>query len=196
MPVILDNGSEALRTWLDPGRHEWTRQLQALLKPFEGELDVYPVHQDVGKVGNNSPTFIVPLDSKENKSNIANFFSKAAAKGTQPQVKTEPRRGFVEDDDSSARGPEDAVPATATGDKPDGRKRAVVEEEEEAGKEDKAPGGAPSLKKPKRAEEPPPTPLKGARPKISATSNRTKSPEKPRQPPGTRKITQFFGNSS
>ena len=25
MPVILENGSEALRTWLDPGRYEWSK---------------------------------------------------------------------------------------------------------------------------------------------------------------------------
>ena len=30
----------------------------------------------VGKVGNNSPSFVVPVDSKENKKNIANFFGK------------------------------------------------------------------------------------------------------------------------
>lgn len=24
MPVILENGSDALRTWLDPKRHEWS----------------------------------------------------------------------------------------------------------------------------------------------------------------------------
>jgi hypothetical protein len=78
MPVILDPGSDALRTWLDPKRHEWSRDLQSLLKPFGGELDIYPVSKDVGKVGNNSPSFIIPLDSKENKSNIANFFANAS----------------------------------------------------------------------------------------------------------------------
>ncbi|KAI0393310.1 hypothetical protein F5Y17DRAFT_432740 [Xylariaceae sp. FL0594] len=74
MPVILENGSEELRKWLDPKRYEWSEELQAFLKPYDGELDVYPVSKDVGKVGNNSSTFIVPVDSKENKSNIANFF--------------------------------------------------------------------------------------------------------------------------
>jgi hypothetical protein len=38
--------------------------------------DSYPVKKEVGKVGEDSPLFIVPLDSAENKSNIANFFSK------------------------------------------------------------------------------------------------------------------------
>ena len=77
MPVILENGSDQIRTWLDPGRSEWSKDLQSLLKPFEGELDCYPVSKDVGKVGNNSPMFIVPVASTENKNNIANFFSNA-----------------------------------------------------------------------------------------------------------------------
>jgi hypothetical protein len=89
MPVILDNGSEAIRTWLDPARTEWSRDLQALLKPYDGALECYPVTQDVGKVGNNSPSFLVPIDSAENKNNIANFFGnqrKAAKSKTEEQV--------------------------------------------------------------------------------------------------------------
>jgi len=81
MPVILDNGSEELKTWLDPGQSTWSKELQSLLKPFKGELEVYPVSQEVGKVGNNSSSFIIPVASSENKSNIANFFAKGAAKG-------------------------------------------------------------------------------------------------------------------
>lgn len=83
MPVILDNGSDAIRTWLDPKRSEWSKELQSLLRPYEGELECYPVSKDVGKVGNNSPDFIVPVASTENKNNIANFFSNAqgSAKG-------------------------------------------------------------------------------------------------------------------
>lgn len=77
MPVILENGSDQIRTWLDPSRSEWSKDLQSLLKPFEGELDCYPVSKDVGKVGNNSPTFIVPVASTQNKNNIANFFGNA-----------------------------------------------------------------------------------------------------------------------
>lgn len=83
MPVVLDNGSEELRTWLDPNRYQWSKELQSLLKPYQGELECYPVSKEVGKVGNNSPSFIVPIDSTENKSNIANFFGvqkKAATK--------------------------------------------------------------------------------------------------------------------
>jgi len=81
MPVILDNGSKELETWLDPGQSTWSKELQCLLKPFEGDLDIYAVSQEVGKVGNNSPSFIIPVASSENKSNIANFFAKGAGKG-------------------------------------------------------------------------------------------------------------------
>ncbi|KAA6414627.1 MAG: hypothetical protein FRX48_01377 [Lasallia pustulata] len=77
MPVILENGSDAIRTWLDPKRCEWSKELQTLLRPYEGELECYPVSKDVGKVGNNSPDFIIPVASTENKNNIANFFSNA-----------------------------------------------------------------------------------------------------------------------
>ena len=85
MPVILENGSHEIRTWLDPARSEWTKELQSLLKPYKGELECYPVNKDVGKVGNNSPSFIVPITSSENKNNIANFFgnAKKQAKGFQ-----------------------------------------------------------------------------------------------------------------
>jgi putative SOS response-associated peptidase YedK len=80
MPVILDPGTDAVKMWLDPTRVKWSKELQSLLKPFEGELECYPVNKDVGKVGNNSPDFIVPVDSKENKKNIANFFGNAQKK--------------------------------------------------------------------------------------------------------------------
>lgn len=92
MPVILENGSGELRTWLDPGRSEWSKELQDLLKPFKGELECYPVSKEVGKVGNNSPNFVVPVASSENKHNIANFFGnakRAAKSGEQPKPKPE-----------------------------------------------------------------------------------------------------------
>lgn len=83
MPVILKAGSDAMRAWLDPDNAGWSKELQSLLKPYDGELECYPVDKAVGKVGNSSPQFTVPLDSKENKNNIANFF------GSQPKPKAE-----------------------------------------------------------------------------------------------------------
>ena len=99
MPVILENGSDQIRTWLDPNRSAWSKELQALLKPFQGELDCYPVCQDVGKVGNNSPSFIVPVASTENKSNIANFFAntKMSAKVAADKKAIEEQQGDFEE---------------------------------------------------------------------------------------------------
>lgn len=113
MPVILENGSDQIRDWLDPNRSEWSKELQSLLKPYDGELDSYPVSKEVGKVGNNSPSFIVPVASTENKNNIANFFSNAKkttkggeAKGINVADQVEVnRRGFgVERTDEEKRG--------------------------------------------------------------------------------------------
>ncbi|OJD19664.1 hypothetical protein AJ78_00396 [Emergomyces pasteurianus Ep9510] len=84
MPVILEPGSPEMATWLDPHRVTWSKELQSILKPYTGELECYPVSKEVGKVGNNSPDFIIPINSKENKSNIANFFS-SSSKGKPGQ---------------------------------------------------------------------------------------------------------------
>ena len=78
MPVILEPGSWGMKTWLDPERRVWSIELQNLLKPYKGELECYPVSKEVGKVGNNSPDFIIPIDSKHNKKNIANFFANSS----------------------------------------------------------------------------------------------------------------------
>jgi hypothetical protein len=100
MPVILENGSEAIRTWLDPERTEWSKELQGLLKPFDGELECYPVSKEVGKVGNNSPSFVIPINSAENKNNIANFFGaqRKAAKAKAEEEAVEKTEGDVEEE--------------------------------------------------------------------------------------------------
>ena len=102
MPVILENGSEQIRTWLDPNRSKWSKELQSLLKPFDGELECYPVSQGVGKVGNNSPMFIVPVASAENKHNIANFFSNAQKSADGDEEKKEIHETKVEVKDEGA----------------------------------------------------------------------------------------------
>jgi hypothetical protein len=72
MPVILE--PEGIRMWLDPAVSQWNDRLQRLLKSFEGELTVYPVTQEVGKVGNNSPSFVIPVN--ERKDGIRNAFGR------------------------------------------------------------------------------------------------------------------------
>ncbi|KAG9293209.1 hypothetical protein G9A89_010546 [Geosiphon pyriformis] len=87
MPVIFDNGSEEMAKWLDPNT-AWTPEFASLLKPYEGELECYPVSKAVGKVGNDSPEFIVPIMSKEPNTNIADFFNQLnAAKNKVPTSK-------------------------------------------------------------------------------------------------------------
>lgn len=77
MPVILDPNTAEMKTWLDPTRTTWSKELQSILKPYQGELECYPVAKEVGKVGNNSPDFLIPINSKDNKKHIASFFSNA-----------------------------------------------------------------------------------------------------------------------
>ena len=105
MPVVLENGSDELRTWLDPGRAEWSKELQSLLKPYQGGLECYPVSKDVGKVGNNSASFVVPLDSSENKSNIANFFGnqKKAAQSGEGKKEAAQRADAVKSDGAEVK---------------------------------------------------------------------------------------------
>lgn len=93
MPVILEAGSKEMKAWLDPCHIGWSKELQSLLKPYQGELECYQVDKAVGKVGNNSPSFIVPIDSKENKKNIANFFGTQRATANEVAAKNEAARG-------------------------------------------------------------------------------------------------------
>ncbi|KAI0440684.1 hypothetical protein F4803DRAFT_526631 [Xylaria telfairii] len=219
MPVILDNGSEKMRKWLDPGRYEWSSELQSFLAPYAGELEVYPVSKDVGKVGNNSPSFIIPIDSKENKSNIANFFAKGAAtvkknkeeedkivkieeSGTgdnpvkvegQPEIEVIENEGFVVEGTTREEEPKikrEDVDVNVFA----GVKREADDELTGQGPPRKTPStvqseGGQDMKKRKE-------PLRGGRGKISATSNNTKSPAKTAKLSGTQKITKFFANSS
>ncbi|KAL6898105.1 hypothetical protein GGI43DRAFT_84454 [Trichoderma evansii] len=78
MPVIFDAGSKEFHQWLYPLEQRWTNDLQSLLKPFRGELDIYPVNRNVGKVGRSSPSFILPLNNNGDEHGIAHFFPKIA----------------------------------------------------------------------------------------------------------------------
>jgi hypothetical protein len=205
MPVILENGSDAIRTWLDPNRYDWSKDLQSLLKPFEGELEIYPVTKDVGKVGNNSPSFIIPINSSENKNNIANFFGnqKKAAKVKEEKdaaksksnddqntrIKTE----RSEEDELVEAMPEDPesnapLPTTPSKPKPTGLKR-----EFESAMDNSPTDTSPIANKlPKTTSDS--SPSKSGRKFRSATSNGSSqkaSPSKAAQ--GSQKITNFFG---
>ncbi len=201
MPVILDAGSEAMKTWLDPDRNKWSKELQSLLQPYSGELECYPVSKDVGKVGNNSPDFIVPIDSKDNKKNIANFFDNARKINASPKkVSVKKEKVKVEHEEVEHRKTEDhdgsennaPVPIAAEVDQGKelntGEKRKLdVEHEEKPVKASKTEAS------PKKEELAIPKTSKKTR---SATSNEAsamkKSPVKKAQE-GTQRITNFFG---
>jgi len=216
MPVILENGSEAIRRWLDPKRTEWSKELQALLKPYEGELECYPVSKEVGKVGNNSPSFVVPINSSENKNNIANFFGnqRKAAKGKE-EAKTigktasdfESKGVKVEHDVNETRGTanqregnENNAPLPV----PDGASGKGIKRERSEGFEDgsTADDGAPPAKRisaipGSASQSPQKSPFKAMKKGKSATSNSSaakssSSPKKGAAGDGSRKITSFF----
>jgi len=168
MPVILENGSDALRTWLDPNRSTWTKELQSLLKPYEGELEVYAVSKEVGKVGNNSPNFVVPVASLENKGNIKNFFKGMKKIKEEDEVKKEEEEKKEDIKNVPSIKPE--PPSTPS------RKRQQ-----------------PPTTSTSPAKKPQKTPT-SARKSHSATSNGTagKKPTKSEGKGGNRKITSFF----
>lgn len=203
MPVILENGSDQIRTWLDPRRSEWSKELQSLLKPFGGELECYPVSKDVGKVGNNSPSFIIPVASAENKNNVANYFSatktsakddevKREIKAEEQEVKEKGSQIMQEDDETretvDQSGTEDNAPLPFPS--PNLEKRGVKRDHE--GDDDEV--GAKSIKTeetqaPASKSSPKKLPNKKSR---SATSNGTTKGSPVKVSKGSQQITTFF----
>lgn len=210
MPAVLENGSEEMRVWLDPNRHVWTKELQGLLKPFEGELDIYPVSKEVGKVGNNSPTFIVPIDSEENKNNIANFFNNAKpskSKGksveeVKQEVKNERnnKEDVIKEEDRETvdhNGTEDNAPLPVPKGSEKGPKREHIDDVLEDEPPTKTVKVEQSPTKPFKFEKSPsktkePSPSKPARKTRSATSNGTSPAKSASKDKGSQKITNFF----
>ncbi|KAH6613736.1 hypothetical protein B0J18DRAFT_63277 [Chaetomium sp. MPI-SDFR-AT-0129] len=202
MPVILEAGSEGLWRWLDPKRTEWNGELQGLLKPFGGEVEVYPVSKEVGKVGNNSPSFVIPVASRENKGNIANFFAAAAAGGKEKKggggqggVEVKGELGVSQGDEGTNTETK-KVGGLGRMDNNDGMDTAKKGIKREADsfptKEQPPPKRTASFKSASPNKQKP-----QARGKISATSNAQRSPVKARgKPDGSQKITKFFGNSA
>lgn len=200
MPVILNAGSEEMKTWLDPERNRWSKELQDLLQPYKGELECYPVSKEVGKVGNNSADFIVPIDSKENKKNIANFFASAPRnsekeKSGATKAKTSVRVDHEHDENretKNSEGSEDNAPLPFPS--PDegntkGVKRGHSPEEDASVKAAKI---SMSPKKGTKTAPAHATSSRKARSAISnATLSKTESPKK--RGDGSQKITSFFG---
>lgn len=183
MPVILDPGTDAIKIWLDPKRNKWSKELQSLLKPFQGELECYPVSKEVGKVGNNDPNFIVPVDSKENKKNIANFFGNAQAKAKAKATKEPEETRETKDQESTEDNAPLPVPVHEAA---KGEKRTHDDDDLPSAKQQKLDSS------PMKAASPQKTTAKKAR---SATSNEAAtmktSPSKKTEK-GNQRITSFF----
>jgi hypothetical protein len=169
---------------------------------------VYPVSKEVGKVGNNSPNFIIPVASSENKSNIANFFAKGATKGdskagstTKSHSSTAAKTENVKKDGSSQvkhepaedcetvdhNGTEDNAPLPV----PSEQAGQGIKRELEDVPDDIRPSKTPRVSSsPSKTSSPP----KPAQKTMSATSNKKASPKKPlAKEKGSQKITSFFG---
>ncbi|KAL2826125.1 hypothetical protein BDW59DRAFT_67856 [Aspergillus cavernicola] len=183
MPVILDPGSEAWKIWLDPSRTSWSKELQGVLKSYEGDLECYQVPKEVGKVGNNSPDFLVPVDSKENKNNIANFFTNAKKK-TEPgvgpeQMETNKDADIKQEDESTQLG------SGVKREHPDDIGR-VGDEDAKKQKIQSTPVSSP--------KKPPQYSIPKQRQTRSATQNKkpVKKVEPKKSGAGTQRITNFF----
>ena len=197
MPVIFDNGSDAIKTWLDPKRNEWNADLQSLLKPYGGELECYPVSKDVGKVGNNSPSFLVPIDSAANRQNIANFFGNQG-KAAKKESKVSHDANEPRETSNRIQGSEDnaPLPVPAPPFPPDHDSRSLKRERSEADSDGGTAAGAPQQKRrttaaasqsPSKSAVKTPA-KKGVR---SATSNGSAA-KSVSKGDGSRKITSFF----
>ncbi|CRG87427.1 putative protein YMR114C [Talaromyces islandicus] len=191
MPVILEPGSEQMKAWLDPHQTTWTPQLQSILKPYDGELECYPVSKEVGKVGNNSPDFIVPVNSKENKNNIANFFANATKKKDALKSEMEEAEDVDHAKHDQDNAPQHAVPLKEAGESPRGTKRELQAEEGDDISSDKVPKVDQSSPVKHTSRVP-------GRPMRSATTNKS-SPRKGKNygtkkqaSDGSQRITNFF----
>lgn len=92
MPVILPD-SESIMTWLG-ARAATSKQVCSLLKPYDaGDLDVYPVPREVGKVGNDNESFILPVSSR--KDGIAAAFGRV--KKPEKDVNSESHAPMMEE---------------------------------------------------------------------------------------------------
>ncbi|QRV76381.1 inner membrane AAA protease Yta12-like protein [Ceratobasidium sp. AG-Ba] len=78
MPVIL-NGAQAVK-WLEAGDgKKWRPEvLEELSGPYDGNLICYEVPSEVGKVGNEDPSFVEPIKKRNNTLNA--MLSKMAEK--------------------------------------------------------------------------------------------------------------------
>ena len=196
MPVILEPGSKEMKAWLDPSRTTWSKELQSALKPYEGELDCYPVPREVGKVGNDSPDFVIPI--KENKNNIANFFANAKKSSEKAHAPAHPEVNLKSEEEEHkpqlARSPQESA-TQPTKPTQDTHNTTTSKREHTPEKDDQTAGD--ESKRPKLQASPStPSSSKSNGPKTPPSASASVSPRKNNSAKktgnGSQKITSFF----
>ncbi|PWN19766.1 DUF159-domain-containing protein [Microstroma glucosiphilum] len=82
-PLILPS-EEAIAIWLDPNTP--LAEVKKLVKTYNGKLEFYKVPKEVGKVGNDNPSFLLPVEDR--KDGLMAAFGRAQKSG-----KTETNEG-------------------------------------------------------------------------------------------------------
>lgn len=179
-PVVLDS-ADALRTWLDVGRHPWDAHVVRLLAPPRGEnLTCYPVPKEVGKVGAESPAFVEPLAAR--RDGIEAMFARQVAKAPKrsaspglPELVSSPPKKTKSDEDETAEEPKT-------------EKMNTWEDDEVEILDVDAPSEGPKRKSTSTSKEA----SQGSPSKKKKTARATKS-KKPQVKQDKSKITAYFG---
>ncbi|GAA5983529.1 hypothetical protein JCM11641_005839 [Rhodosporidiobolus odoratus] len=88
MPAILASFEE-IQLWLSDS--PWNDGVKALIRPYESQVECYPVDQGVGKVGNESPDFIKPVAAKKGSLDALFAKQKSASSPSKPSSSTNPK---------------------------------------------------------------------------------------------------------
>ncbi|KZT03329.1 DUF159-domain-containing protein [Laetiporus sulphureus 93-53] len=184
-PVILPS-LEALNTWLDTSSQKWSDDLTKLVQPYhypDYPLECYQVPKEVGKVGNESPSFIQPIGAR--KDGIEAMFAR------QKQITSSPGKG------KRKRSTSPVMPVTPTKHKSAAKKSHTKPETERTNAEyehtDVESSGQPSTsvyeETTSEAEEKP-----AGSPHSSHARQAAKPSKKPRleRRPSSNKTTGFF----
>jgi putative SOS response-associated peptidase YedK len=105
-PLILPS-EEAIATWLDPSAP--LAEVRKLVKTFDGKLEFYKVPKEVGKVGNDNPSFLLPVEDR--KDGLMAAFGRA-----QKSSKTETSEGSRDKKVAPDTNSETHAPAPQEGD--------------------------------------------------------------------------------
>ncbi|KAH7107181.1 DUF159-domain-containing protein [Auriculariales sp. MPI-PUGE-AT-0066] len=212
MPLILNNDSD-IDLWLNNDKG-WDKSVAQLVKPYDGPaLECYPVPKEVGRVGTDSPSFVLPVSQR--KDGIQAMFARQKAQGnkgspqkasfsssetsegpsqhsghstdcTSPQVTPRPSRIKSGDSRNAQNTDESEIIEIADS--------SPVRRDQEVEITSSPPGSPTTTGKRKRIATPPPTTPRKKKPKTGAASP-VKQKQQREAAKGTAKITSFFSKS-